>query len=76
MQQHTLKIVPSILFSFSGCSRQQTHSLGVGMILHHSQVHVHQNVLPTDCLLPCFRFRYLQDQEHVLAPNGKVEDQP
>ena len=29
--------------------------------------------LLTDCLLPCFR--YPQDQKHILAQNGKVEDQ-
>ena len=40
--QYKLKILPSILFSFSGCSWQQTHSLCVGMIWHHSQDH--QNV--------------------------------
>ena len=36
------KILPSILFSASGCSWQQTHSLCFGMISHRSQVH--QNV--------------------------------
>jgi len=37
--QYMLKILPSILFSASGCSRQQTHSLRIGMISHRSQVH-------------------------------------
>ena len=36
--QYKLKILPSILFSASGCSRQQTHFLYVGLILHRSQV--------------------------------------
>ena len=41
--QYKLKIIPSILSSDSGFSRQQTHSLCVGMVSHRSQVH--QNVL-------------------------------
>ena len=32
--------------------------------------------LLTHRLLLRFRFRYPQDKEHVLAQNGKVEDQP
>ena len=32
--------------------------------------------LLSDRLLLRFRFRYAQDQEHVLAQNRKVEDQP
>ena len=40
--QYKLNILPFILFSASSSSRQQTHSLRVGMISHRSQVH--QNV--------------------------------
>jgi len=34
-----LQNVPFILVTYSGCSRQQTHSLCVGMVAHLSQVH-------------------------------------
>ena len=74
--QYTLKILPWILFSSSGCSRQQTHSLCVALAWFDI---AHKNTkmcLLTDRLLLCFCFRYPQDKKHVLAQNGKVEDQP
>ena len=50
--QHKLKIPPTILFSDSSCSRQQTHSLCVSMVSHRSQVH--QNVSPNRSLSSLF----------------------
>ena len=76
--QYKLKILPWNLFSSSFCSRQQTHSLCVVVIWHRSQEH--QNV-PSNRSFTTLFSRSLSSgtrypQEHDLARNSKVEDQP
>ena len=71
--QYKLKIIPSILFSDSGCSRQQTHSICVGMVSHRSQVH--QNVPSDRSFTSSFSLSSFSHEEHVLAQIGKLEDQ-
>ena len=73
--QYKIEIIASILFSDSGCSWQQTHSLCVAMVSQRSWVH--QNV-PSN---RSFTSSFLLSLSSALgtrsgAQNGKVDDQP
>ena len=67
--QYKVKILPSILFSSSGCSRQQTHSLCVRRISHRSQVHQNLCFLTDKLLLP---FRSLSSGLGTRSGSKKV----
>ena len=73
--QYKIEIIASILFSDSGCSWQQTHSLCVAMVSQRSWVH--QNGLSNRSFTSSFSLSLSSALgTRSGAQNGKVDDQP